>query len=146
MEKRKGDMMIDQQVLEGSWNEIQGKLRQKWGQLTDDDLLQFRGDAQEMIGIIQRRTGEAREAIEQYLQGVSGRVASASGTAAEAIRDVTQHAGEALQQTARQTADGVRAGYDGAHRFVRNRPGESVAMCFGMVVITGVVLAWWFRR
>ena len=108
-------------------------------------MLQFRGDAQEMIGIIQRRTGEAREAIEQYLQELSGRVASVSGTAAEVIRDVAQHAGEVLQQTARQAGDGVRAGYGGAERFVRNRPGESVAVCLGMGVITGVVLAWWLR-
>jgi uncharacterized protein YjbJ (UPF0337 family) len=137
--------MIDQLVLEGNWNEIQGKLRQKWGQLTDDDVLQFRGDAQEMIGVIHRRTGEAREAIEQYLQEVCDRDASALGTAAEAIRDVTQHAGEALQQKARQAADGVRAGYDGAERFVRDRPAESLAVCFGIGVITGVVLAWWLR-
>lgn len=137
--------MIDQLVLEGNWNEIEGKLRQKWGQLTDDDVLQFRGDAQEIIGIIQRRTGEAREAIEQHLQEVCDRVASTSGTAAEAIRDVTQHAGEVLQQKARQAADGVRAGYDGAERFVRDRPAESLAVCFGIGVITGVVLAWWLR-
>ncbi len=137
--------MIDQLVLEGNWNEIEGKLRQKWGQLTDDDVLQFRGDAQEMIGIIHRRTGEAREAIEQYLQEVCDRDASALGTAVEAIRDVTQHGAEALQQKARQAADGVRAGYGGAERFVRDRPAESLAVCFGIGVITGVVLAWWLR-
>ena len=38
--------MINQQILEGNWNEIKGKLRQKWGQLTDDDFQQIRGDAE----------------------------------------------------------------------------------------------------
>ena len=129
--------MTDQQILEGSWNEIKGKLRQKWGQLTDDDLPQIRGEADQIIGVIQRKTGEAREAIERYLQEVSGSAAAATGTAG----DYAQHASEAVQQTAKQAADQMRAGYDAAERFVRERPGESLAVCFGVGVITGVVIA-----
>lgn len=66
--------MTNQQMLEGNWNELKGKLRRKWVQLTDDDLPQMRGDAVRIIGIIQRKTGESRETIERYLQEVSGRV------------------------------------------------------------------------
>ena len=58
---------MNQQILVGNWNEIKGKLREKWGQLTDDDFQQIRGDAEQLIGVIQRKTGEAREAIEEYL-------------------------------------------------------------------------------
>ena len=72
--------MINQQILEGNWNEIKGKLRQKWGQLTDDDFQQIRGDAEQLIGVIQRKTGEAREAIEQYLQEISSSAVSAAAT------------------------------------------------------------------
>ena len=133
--------MTNQQIRDGNWNEITGKLRQKWGQLTDDDLPQIRGDAEQIIGAIQRKTGEAREAIEQYLQEISGSAASAIGTAAAAVRDYTQHASENVQHTAKQAADQVRAGYDEAKRFVRDRPGESLAVCFGVGVITGVVVA-----
>ncbi len=52
--------MINQQMLYGDWNEIKGQLRRRWGQLTDDDLPQIRGDAEQIIGAIQRKTGEAR--------------------------------------------------------------------------------------
>ena len=132
--------MMNQQILEGNWNEIKGKLRQKWGQLTDDDLPQIRGEAEQIIGVIQRKTGEAREAIERYLQEVSGSAASATGTATRRS-DYAQHASETVQHTAKQAADQVRAGYDEAERFVRDRPGESLAVCFGVGVITGVVIA-----
>ena len=118
--------MMNQQILEGNWNEIKGKLRQKWGQLTDDDLPQIRGDAEQIIGIIQRKTGEAREAIEEYLQEISGGAALAAAT----VRDYAQHA-----------SDQVCAGYDQAERFVRDRPGESLLVCFGVGLITGVVIA-----
>ena len=132
--------MTNQQILEGNWNEIKGKLRQKWARLTDDDLPQFGGDADEIVGIIQRKTGEGREAIEQYLQEMTGSAASAIGTAAETVRDYAQHASETVQRTAKQAADQVRAGYNEAKRFVRDRPGESLAVCFGAGLITGVVI------
>jgi uncharacterized protein YjbJ (UPF0337 family) len=133
--------MINQQILEGNWKEIKGKLRQKWGQLTDDDFPQIRGEAEQIIGIIQRKTGEAREAIEQYLQEISGSAASAIGTTAETVCDYAQHASETVQHTAKRTADQVRAGYNEAGRLVRDRPGESLLVCFGVGVITGVVIA-----
>jgi uncharacterized protein YjbJ (UPF0337 family) len=134
-------MMTNPQILEGNWNEIKGKLRHRWGQLTDDDLPQIRGDADQIIGVIQRKTGEAREAIEQYLQETFGSAASAIGTTAETARDYAQHASAAVQHTARQAADHVRAGYGEAERFVRDRPGTSLAVCFGVGLITGVVVA-----
>lgn len=133
--------MTNQQILDGNWNEIKGKLRQRWGQLTDDDLPQIRGDAEQIIGAIQRKTGEAREAIERYLQEVSGSAASAIGTAAETVSDYAQQASEAVQHSVKQAADQVRAGYNEAESFVRDRPGESLLVCFGVGLITGVVIA-----
>ncbi len=133
--------MASQQLLEGNWNEIKDQLRHKWGQLTDNDFPQVRGDVDHLVGIIQRKTGEGREAIEAYLQRLSSSTASAIGTAAETVRDGAQHAVEAAQHTAKQAADQIRASYDGAERLVRDRPGESLAVCFGVGLITGVVLA-----
>ena len=131
---------MNQQILEGNWNEIKGKVRQKWGQLTDSDLPQLQGDLEQLIGIIQRKTGDGRESIEKFLQQMSGGAASAMGTAAETVRDYAQHASESVQHTAKQAADQVRAGYDEAERFVCNRPGESLLVCFGLGLIAGAVI------
>jgi uncharacterized protein YjbJ (UPF0337 family) len=51
----------------GNWNIIKGRLKQAYGALTDDDLKRMEGDMQEAVGIIQKRTGESREAIEKRL-------------------------------------------------------------------------------
>jgi uncharacterized protein YjbJ (UPF0337 family) len=133
--------MTHQHTLEGDWTEIKGNLRQRWEQLTDEDLPQIRADADQIIAIIQRKTGQSREAIEGYLREISGSAALAIGTATEAVRDYAQHASETVQHRTRQAADQVRAGYDEAERFVRDRPGESLLVCFGVGVITGVVIA-----
>jgi uncharacterized protein YjbJ (UPF0337 family) len=53
--------------MKGNWNITKGKLKQKWGNLTDDDLDVASGDRDELIGRIQKRTGERREAIERAL-------------------------------------------------------------------------------
>ena len=53
---------------EGDWNIIKGKLKQKWAQLTDDDLKFVAGKQEELLGRIQKSTGESREAIEKVMK------------------------------------------------------------------------------
>lgn len=54
--------------IKGDWNITKGKLKQKWAKLTDDDLQFAEGKADELIGRIQKRTGETREAVEKALK------------------------------------------------------------------------------
>ena len=132
---------MNQLILEGNWNEIKGKLRKKWGQLTDNDFPQLRGDAEQIIGSIQRKTGEEREAIEAYLQEVSASASSALGAAAASARDYARHASEAVQQTARQATDQVRTGYQNAEHFVSDRPAQSLLVTLGVGLLAGVAIA-----
>ena len=53
--------------MKGNWNIAKGKLKKKWANLTDDDLRYVEGDQQELIGRIQRRTGQTREAVQQAM-------------------------------------------------------------------------------
>ena len=138
--------MLNQQTLQGNWNEIKGKLRSKWGSLTDDDLLVFDGNVDQLLGTIQRKTGEARESIEQFLEQSSSNGASAIGRAGEAVRTYAQHAVESVQATSKQAADSVREGYADVEELVRQRPAESLAVCFGVGVVTGVVVFLLLRR
>ncbi|MGA2248096.1 MAG: CsbD family protein [Verrucomicrobiota bacterium] len=49
----------------GNWNIAKGKLKQKFAQLTDDDLQYVEGKEDELVGRIQKRTGQTKEAIEK---------------------------------------------------------------------------------
>lgn len=53
--------------LKGNWNIAKGKLKQKWGELTDDDLDYVEGQQDELVGRIQKRTGQSKEAVEKAL-------------------------------------------------------------------------------
>jgi uncharacterized protein YjbJ (UPF0337 family) len=52
----------------GNWNIAKGKLKQKWAQLTDDDLQYADGKTDELVGRIQKRTGERWEEIQRAVE------------------------------------------------------------------------------
>jgi len=54
--------------IKGDWNIIKGNLKQKWARLTDDDLQFIEGKQEELLGRIQKRTGESREAVESAIK------------------------------------------------------------------------------
>jgi len=55
---------MNQLKLAGEWKVIKGNLKQKWSQLTDEDLQYVEGKQDELVGRTQRRTGESREVVE----------------------------------------------------------------------------------
>ena len=54
--------------IKGDWNITKGKLKQKWATLTDDDLQYVEGKQDELLGRIQKRTGETQEAVEKAVK------------------------------------------------------------------------------
>jgi len=54
--------------FKGSWNEVKGKLKQKYAQLTDDDLVYAEGKEDELIGRLQKRLGKSAEEVRQMLE------------------------------------------------------------------------------
>jgi uncharacterized protein YjbJ (UPF0337 family) len=132
--------MVNQQTLMGNWSEIVGKIRSRWGQLTDDDLTQARGNVDELMGTIQRKTGESREAVERFLDTLTAQGGSAVGSAAEQARQYAGQAGERIQEATRQVGDRLRSGYSQAEQLVQQRPAESMATAFGVGLITGLIL------
>jgi uncharacterized protein YjbJ (UPF0337 family) len=49
--------------FKGSWDEVKGKLKQKYGQLTDDDLVFAEGKDDELLGRLEKRLGQTKETI-----------------------------------------------------------------------------------
>ncbi len=54
--------------FKGDWNIIKGKLKKKWASLTDDDLKYVDGISDELLGRIQKRTGESYEAVKKAIK------------------------------------------------------------------------------
>lgn len=59
---------MDKLQIKGKWNELKGKLKQKYSDLTDDDLLYEEGKEDELLGKLQKKTGQSKEALEKFLK------------------------------------------------------------------------------
>ena len=138
--------MINQQTILGNWNEIKGKLQSKWGSLTDDDLAVFNGNVDQLLGAIQRKTGVARESIEHFLGQITSGGAAAMNGVGESARAGVHQAMECIQASSQTAASAVREGYADVEAMVKKRPAESLLACFGVGLVTGVVVSMLLQR
>ena len=53
--------------IQGHWNQIKGKAKQKWAQLTDDALLLIEGREEELLGQIQEKSGETKQNLRNLI-------------------------------------------------------------------------------
>jgi uncharacterized protein YjbJ (UPF0337 family) len=54
--------------MKGSWNEIKGKLKQQYGNLTDDDLVFTEGKDDELLGRLQKKLGKTKDEVRQMIE------------------------------------------------------------------------------
>lgn len=59
---------MNKDIFEGKWEQIKGSVREKWGDLTDDDMTQINGNREKLLGKIQEAYGRSREAAEQEIK------------------------------------------------------------------------------
>ncbi len=156
--------MTNQQILAGHWHEVRGKITQKWGQLTDDELRSFDGNVDSLVGSIQRKTGDTRAAIEKFLgqladeaseatAEVGGRVRQGVNKGAEVGSRMADDMSQRVRNGADQISDTAQSAYDTAsdvyaeaERHVQERPGQAVVLAFGVGVLAGVGMSLFLTR
>ena len=67
-ENKQPNKIMNTLEIKGDWNITKGKLKQKWAKLTEDDLQFADGKRDELLGRIQKCTGETREVIEKAIK------------------------------------------------------------------------------
>ena len=59
---------MNKDILEGKWNQLKGKAKEKWGQLTDDDWTVVEGERDQLLGRIQERYGYTKEQAQKEIE------------------------------------------------------------------------------
>jgi uncharacterized protein YjbJ (UPF0337 family) len=59
---------MNRDILKGQWKQLQGRIRQRWGRFTEDDLALIAGDRDVLMGKIQEYYGRSREQAEYDLE------------------------------------------------------------------------------
>lgn len=58
---------MNKDIIKGNWREIKGKVQQKWGQLTNDEVDKMQGNHEELRGAIQKKYGYQKDQAEQEI-------------------------------------------------------------------------------
>ncbi|GAB2973608.1 CsbD family protein [Mucilaginibacter puniceus] len=61
---------MDKLELKGGWNELKGKIKQGYGDLTDDDLTYEEGKEDELLGKLQQKTGKGRDELVKWINSL----------------------------------------------------------------------------
>ena len=61
---------MDKLEIKGGWNELKGKIKQAYGDLTDDDLTHEEGKDDETLGKLQQKTGKSREELVNWINSL----------------------------------------------------------------------------
>lgn len=61
---------MNQDQATGKWNQIKGRAKKAWGELTDDDFKKAEGSVEKLCGVIQERFGDTREAVQAKLDKI----------------------------------------------------------------------------
>jgi uncharacterized protein YjbJ (UPF0337 family) len=59
---------VNQDIIKGKWTQLGGKLKEKWGKLTDDDVNMLSGHREYLVGKLQERYGIAKEKAETQIK------------------------------------------------------------------------------
>ncbi len=59
---------MNKDQFEGQWKSIKGKVKEKWGKLTDNDITQINGKREQLVGQLQKKYGYAKDKAEEELK------------------------------------------------------------------------------
>lgn len=61
---------MNKSIFSGNWDMVKGKLKQKYANLTDDDLMYTEGKEDETLGRIEKKLGKSRQELEKIIRGL----------------------------------------------------------------------------
>jgi uncharacterized protein YjbJ (UPF0337 family) len=121
-------MATNTQAIPGEWNHLCALSRARWSELTEDDFPAPEGNIEQLIGRIQEKTGEGREAIEKFFSDTAARGSSA-----------VAHAAGTVGRYAHQASDQIGERYDRTEGLVRHHPTQTVLAAFGIGLVAGLI-------
>ena len=132
--------MVNTLALQERWEQVRSGLKKRWDQLTDEDLRLHHENLDQLVGRIHHRTGEAREAIERFLEDLSESGGSALSAAVKSAGDYAKSASEQFREGYNRLSDQVGRQFDKSAEVIREKPAHSLATALAVGVLLGVAV------
>ena len=132
--------MVSRNELMGNWSSIVGSIKQKFGEFTKDELTRVEGNFDQLVGLVQRKTGKSREQISSFISDCC----ESAGTTYSQVSNRASHyvdaAGDAIRENYDRVASEARKGLDYTAQSVVRRPVESLALAVGAGIVAGLLM------
>ncbi len=79
---------MNRDQFKGGWQQFKGEVKKKWGQMTDNDLVEAEGNYDKFLGVVQKRYGDKKEEIERWAEDWYERKATLSRKANESRNQI----------------------------------------------------------
>jgi uncharacterized protein YjbJ (UPF0337 family) len=132
---------MNTQQAKGAWNEVVGAVREKYGQITNDDIAAANGNLQALVGTIQRKTGEARDRIEAFVRDIGSNSSEYANRIYDQASQYAANASDELRHQYDRASERLGEGMEYTRQTVQRRPLESVLTAFGIGLAAGVLAA-----
>lgn len=124
-------MSTERQAVKDQWEVIRARLRERWPQLSREDIQQIDGDSRKLIALIHQRTGEGLHDIEEAIDELA---ASSEGL----LERVKRTASETVESSAEYVRGSYNYAREGITHRVEEQPGASLTVAFA----GGALLGW----
>lgn len=118
---------MNEDILEGNWRQLRGKLRSWWGNLSDDDFEWIGGQKDRLIGLIQQKYGCTRDQAEEEVDHRFSEYQGLGDDGLSGIKAKTYEFGETAANKARGAISAVADSVETATSYLRENKFEAMA-------------------
>jgi len=132
--------MFSQKESVGNWKSIISSLKTKFGDFSHDELARVEGNVEQLVKLVQRKSGQSQEQIVSFISGCCAAVGTSYEQFANTASQYVDNAGDVVRENYDRMASEAKKGLDYTSKTVKRRPFESLAVAVGSGIIAGVVL------
>lgn len=91
---------MNEEIFKDDFKKIRGAIQQRWGDITDQDIEELKGQKDKLVGLIQEKYGEKKENIEEFLNKIVGQ---SGASMQDVLEPIFQTKGQVVDYTQRAT-------------------------------------------
>lgn len=132
--------MISREQLMGNWNGVVGSIKEKFGEFTKEELSKVEGNFEQLVGLIQRKTGKSQEQIASFVSECCESAGTTFNQVANRASQYADVAGDIIRDNYDRVATETKKGIEYTAKSVGRRPIESLAIAVGTGILAGIIV------
>jgi uncharacterized protein YjbJ (UPF0337 family) len=132
--------MVSKETITSNWKSLVGAVKQKFGELTNDDLTRVEGNLDQLIALVQRNSGATKDQISEFVRSFLASASDSYETTSEKALQWAGVASDAVRDGVDRMTTEAQRGVQYSKTAVRKKPLESVAIAVSAGFLAGIAI------